>query len=99
MNDMLSELLEARLHIMLDMNLDGALTISDVLLWLRWLFWLPGDLAALALLGTPVGDFFEVAPSSMQGIGSALLSLCVWLVVAEGLFGGQMLSVTRTHRA
>lgn len=98
MNNLLSELLEARLHIMLDMNLDGALTISDVLLWLKWLFWLPGDLAALALLGTPVGDFFEVVPATLHGWGSALLSLCVWLVVAEGLFGSP-LWITRTQRA
>ncbi len=85
MTSRIIELLDRRLQVRSDMNLDGVVSVSDVGLWLEWLYFLPGDLAVLALLGTPVGDFLEITLGSMQGIGSGVLSFCVWLVVFEGL--------------
>ncbi len=67
------------------MNMDGLVTISDAWLWLQWLFFLPGDFAAMVLLGTPIGDFFEITLGSIQGVGSGALSFCVWFVVFESL--------------
>jgi hypothetical protein len=79
------ELLDRRLQVRSDMNLDGVVSVSDVGLWLEWFYFLPGDLAALALLDTPVGDFLEITLGSMHGWGSAVLSFCVWFVVLEAL--------------
>jgi hypothetical protein len=80
------EMLDRRLQVRGDMNLDGVVTISDVWLWLQWLYFLPGDLAALVLLDSPVGDFFEITLSSLQGIGSGVLSFMFWFVVFEPFF-------------
>lgn len=85
MKSLLGTMLENRLRLSSDMNMDGAVTISDVLLWLTWLYFLPGDLAALVLLGTPVGDFFEVTQGSIGGIGSGILSFCFWFVIFQRL--------------
>jgi hypothetical protein len=82
---LLGTMLDNRLLLSSDMNLDGAVTISDVLLWFKWLYFLPGDLAALVLLGTSVGDFFEVTQGSIGGIGSGILSFCFWFVIIQHL--------------
>jgi hypothetical protein len=81
----LSDLVDWRLQVMTDMNHDGVVSIADVGLWLQWLFFLPGDLATLVVLGTPVGDFLEITMGSLQGWGSGFLSLCVWYVMFQGL--------------
>jgi hypothetical protein len=80
------EMLDRRLQVRGDMNLDGVVTISDVWLWLQWLYFLPGDLAALVLLDSPVGNFFEITLGSLQGVGSGVLSFFFWFVVFEPLF-------------
>ena len=81
----LVELIDRRLQVAADMNHDGVVSMTDVGLWLQWLFFLPGDLATLVVLGTPVGDFLEISLDSLQGWGSGFLSLCVWYVVFQGL--------------
>jgi len=86
MTSRLGQMLDERLQVSSDMNLDGVITISDVLLWLKWLYFLPGDLAALILLGTPAGDFFEITLRSVQGVGSGVLSFLFWFVIIEHLF-------------
>jgi len=80
------EMLDRRLQVHCDMNLDGVVTISDVWLWLQWLYFLPGDLTALVLLDSPVGNFFEITLSSLQGVGSGVLSFFFWFVVFEPFF-------------
>jgi hypothetical protein len=80
------EMLDRRLQVRGDMNLDGVVTISDVWLWLQWLYFLPGDLAALVLLDSPVGNFFEITLSSLQGVGSGVLSFFFWFVVLKPFF-------------
>jgi hypothetical protein len=86
MTSKLMDMLDWRLHVRSDMNLDGIVTISDVGLWAKWLYFLPGDMAALVLLDTPVGDFFEISITSLEGIGSGALFFCFWFVVFESLF-------------
>jgi hypothetical protein len=62
-----------------DMNGDGAVTITDVGLWLKWFFFYPGDLIVAGLIGTPVGNFLELRPSDFGGGWSFTLSLVSWL--------------------
>jgi len=40
----------------LDMNRDGAVTISDVGLWMKWLFFYPGDFIHSALIALTPGS-------------------------------------------
>jgi len=80
------EMLDRRLQVRGDMNLDGVMTISDVWLWLQWLYFLPGDLTALVLIDSPVGNFFEITLSSLNGLGSGVLSFFFWFVVLEPFF-------------
>lgn len=70
-----------------DMNRDGALTPSDVWLWLQWLFFLPGD-ALIALLGpTALGAVVQLTPESFGTATSALLSVALWPLGVWLLFG------------
>ena len=68
-----------------DMNGDGAITISDVELWVRWLFFIPGDTVIWATIDTPLGRFFEVSMSSYGGGWSAIFSVIGWVVGAGSL--------------
>ena len=67
----------------MDMNIDGSVTISDVALWGKWLFWLPGDYSIIAIMkwAAPIASFFELDPSNLTGVISSLISLLVWLLV------------------
>jgi len=65
-----------------DMNGDGAVTISDVWLWVKWLYFYPGD-GVLHLLATnlpSVAKFFEVSTDSYGGYISGFISFFIWLV-------------------
>lgn len=64
-----------------DMTGDGAFTISDVYLLLISLFFYPGDVVVYALLGSSVGNFFEMTAASYGGGFSFLVSILFWLVV------------------
>jgi hypothetical protein len=65
------------------MNDDGVVTISDAWLWLKWIFFAPGDLLLLLLMnyGTPVALFLEISPTSISGILSGFMSGIIWLIV------------------
>jgi hypothetical protein len=63
------------------MNLDGAVTISDVWLWVKWLWYLPGDFFIIWLSGNMVGRFFEVSGEDVGGNGSFTLSMVLWLIL------------------
>lgn len=55
-------------------------TASDALLWLQWLFFLPGD-AAIALIGpTSLGAMLQLTPASLGTGTAALLSVALWLL-------------------
>ena len=40
-----------------DMNCDGAVTISDVWLWAKYVFYAPGDFMLMTLAPTKLGAF------------------------------------------
>jgi hypothetical protein len=63
-----------------DMNGDGAVTISDVGLWLKWVFFAPGDALLLAFMqGLPgAALFLELNPRSVSGLLSGIISAGVW---------------------
>ncbi len=63
------------------MNDDGVVTISDVWLWLHWLYFYPGDFVLASFEATPIGTFFEVTPSSFGGWASGVISAIVWIFV------------------
>lgn len=68
-----------------DMNCDASLTISDVKLWLGWLFFLPGDGLHYALLGWQgAAIFLELTPEIYGGWVSGILSAVLWLVMLMG---------------
>lgn len=77
--------LAQRLTFAMDQNLDGMITISDVWLWFKWLYFLPGDVLIATLVGTPEGAFFEVSSSSLMGTTSGVVSGFAWLATYAGL--------------
>lgn len=69
---------------LIDVNGDGAFTISDVLLWLGNAFFLPGDWliwTAATYLPAATG-FLELGPSAYGGLLSGSISAVAWLVAA-----------------
>lgn len=64
-----------------DMNADGVVTISDVGLWMKWVFFWPGDTAVQLIGPTAVGRFLEITEASLGGWGTGILSLAVWCAV------------------
>jgi hypothetical protein len=66
-----------RWRIAQDMNGDGALTISDVLAWCKWLFFAPGDYLLLVTMmeWTQVAAFFEMDTSMLPGWAAGFLSV------------------------
>jgi hypothetical protein len=72
----------------LDMNRDGAVNISDVGLWMKWLFFYPGDLihSALITLAPGVARLLGLSPESYGGWGAGLLSAYVWFNALPILF-------------
>lgn len=66
-----------------DMNGDGVITIGDVWLWIKWLYFYPGDgLLYGVMSGVPqIAKFFEITSSSYGGIFSGIFSLLAWLIV------------------
>jgi hypothetical protein len=63
-----------------DMNYDGGVTISDLWLWFKWLYFYPGD--ALLLLTMEilpsVSAFFEISQADFGGVFSGVISFFVW---------------------
>jgi hypothetical protein len=66
-----------------DMNSEGIITVSDVWLWVKWLFFYPGDLLLQVIVNyaPALATFLELAPSSFGGWGSGTISFFAWLVL------------------
>ena len=69
-----------------DMNGDGAVTVSDIWLWLKWLWFYPGDWILLQFGPTKIGKFFELSPQDYGGrlsgfITFALVAFFVYMLV------------------
>jgi len=65
-----------------DMNFDGSVTISDIGLWVNWLFTYPGDWVILKLTHNGIGRFFEFSAADYGGVFSALISLFVFAMIS-----------------
>jgi hypothetical protein len=83
-----------------DANGDGQLTISDAAVWLREIFFLPGDTLLWALSNHAPGmaRFFELSPVRYGGLLSASASVVVWLL-AVLLIGAACDLLLRMDRA
>jgi hypothetical protein len=66
-----------------DMNYDGLVTISDVWLWFKWLFFYPGDFIILYTIKilAPLATFFEISTDNYGGWLSGILSIISWLII------------------
>ena len=66
-------------HPGVDFNHDGVFTISDVLCWIRWLYYVPGNVIISAILQSPVmAHFFEVHYGSYEATGAFIMSMTYW---------------------
>ena len=89
-----SQMVAARLWFFeADMDQNGVITISDLWLWIQWLFFYPGDLLILGIM--KFGDihtFFELSSSTFGNWFSGIISFIfwfthiLWLVVLFFLF-------------
>jgi hypothetical protein len=69
-----------------DMNGDGTLSRSDVLLWAQWLYFMPGD-AFIAQVGpTDLGRLLGLTQASFGGTISACISGALWLLALLALY-------------
>ncbi|TLF45098.1 hypothetical protein FEI13_18445 [Halomonas urmiana] len=66
-----------------DMNYSGSVTISDIWLWFKWLYFYPGDGFVYFLVNkaASIGHFFEITYSSYGGVLSGVVSFFVWVFV------------------
>jgi len=66
-----------------DMNYSGAVTISDVWLWFKWLYFYPGDGLLYSIINgaPPIATFFEITFNSYSGFFSGFVSFFCWLFV------------------
>lgn len=73
-----------------DMNRDGHFTISDVGLWIKYFFYLPGDFLVGQIVNKVpwFSQFFEINDTWCHGFLSGLFGFFVWgfcLLIAVGL--------------
>lgn len=68
-----------------DMNFDHAITVSDVWLWIKWLYFYPGDLVFLLLIDEfpAVSGFFEMGFWSYGNLYSGIFSLFLWYLCVQ----------------
>jgi hypothetical protein len=75
----------------MDMNGDGAVTVSDVGLWAKWMFGLPGDYVLILVMRqfSTVAHFLEVGPALLGGLLSwgisALAGVMLFKMIEEAL--------------
>ena len=63
-----------------DMDKDGSIGPKDLLLWIEWLYFLPGDALVAVMGATGVAELAGLTQASMGSWPSALLSAAVWLL-------------------
>jgi len=71
-----------------DMTGNGTVTVSDLWLWIEWLYFWPGDgLIYLVMRYLPgAAGFLELTPARFGGPLSLFISFGLWIVVAILLF-------------
>ncbi len=64
-----------------DMNGDGVVSISDIWLWIKWVFFAPGDFIIIIIMNwaPKVAAFFEF---TMMGVASGIISLLMWWLIS-----------------
>ena len=72
-----------------DMNYSGSVTISDVWLWFKWLYYYPGDGFIYFLINQipDVGHFLEITNSNYGGALSGTVSFIAWFLVLATIIG------------
>jgi len=72
-----------------DMNYSGSVTISDIWLWFKWLYFYPGDGFIYFLVNKfpALGRFLEITYSNYGGVLSGITSFFVWIIVALIIVG------------
>jgi len=65
-----------------DVNQDDAITISDVLGWLSWLFFLPGNSLIYVTVNylPELAQFFELTLKDYNGFFSGIISVVLWIL-------------------
>lgn len=70
-----------------DMNADRVISISDVWLWMKWIYFAPGDFALLLLMSKAprLAMFLEIDVFSIFGWLSGMLSAAFFIIVISVL--------------
>jgi hypothetical protein len=68
------------------MTADLNVTITNVWLWLKWLFYVPGDFIVAMFLNTGPGALWDLSPASFGGWKSAVASVWAWALLASFLY-------------
>lgn len=71
-----------------DRNFDGIVTISDIWLWWKWIFYYPGDFVIHELTSprrSGIAEFFELSSRDFGQNTSLILSLIAWLTIFNAL--------------
>lgn len=70
-------------HFVADMDKSGLTTISDVWLWIFWLYYYPGDLIIYFIINKlpAIAQFFEITARSYSSFLSGFFSGIVWLIM------------------
>jgi hypothetical protein len=66
-----------------DMNGDGIVSIADVWLWIKWLYFYPGDGLIYLIGNTAVGSYLNLSAQPYGGELALGISVVVWLCVAD----------------
>src|SRR5262245_37854027 len=84
-----------------DMTGNGTVTVSDLWLWIEWLYFLPGDgLIYLVMRYLPaLARFLELVPARFGGPLSLFISFGLWIVVVILLFLLWNVGVTACKRS
>jgi len=81
---------QARWQLSWDLNNDGSVNLTDIWLFLRWVFFMPGDFALLMLMlhATTVALYLGIGVNLLSGAISGAISAVVWIIVF-GFFGSR----------
>lgn len=65
-----------------DMNGSGSVTVSDVWLWIKWVYFWPGDAFIDVMIRNfpTIAAFFELSTNKFGGPLSLFLSFGLWIV-------------------
>ena len=64
-----------------DMNYSGSVTISDIWLWFKWIYFYPGDgvVYFFVKMAPDIGRFLEMTYGDYGGLFSGVISFFLWV--------------------